>query len=153
MTPSERLQQLDLTLPEPAAAVGAYLPALIHDGYVHLSGQIPLRDGVLTHTGRVGAACTVEDAQSALRTCTLNAVGAAAQAAGGVDQIARVVKVVVYVASEASFTDQHKIANAASELLTEIFGDAGRHARAAVGVAALPLNACVELDVLFALRA
>jgi len=150
--PSERLQALNLSLPTVAKPVGAYLPALRHGDLLFLSGQIPLRDGQVAWTGRVGGpgGRSLEDAQAAARQCALNAVAAAAEAAGGVDRLSRVVKVVVYVASNPGFTDQHKVANGASELLAELFGEAGRHARAAVGVAELPLNACVEIDVTFA---
>jgi enamine deaminase RidA (YjgF/YER057c/UK114 family) len=152
--PSERLTTLGLTLPAVARPVGAYVPALRHNDTLLLSGQIPLQDGKIAFAGKVGGAAgrTLEDAQAAARLCTLNAIAAAAEAAGGIDQLARVLKVVVYVASHDGFTDQHKVANAASDLLADIFGEAGKHARAAVGVAELPLNATVEVDVTFAVR-
>lgn len=149
--PSVRLVELGLALPPVAKPVGAYVPALRHGDLLYLSGQIPLKDGKLAYTGRVGGdGRSLEDAQAAARLCTLNAIGAAAEQAGGIDHLTRVVKVVVYVASNAGFTDQHKVANGASDLLADLFGEAGRHARAAVGVAELPLNASVEVDVLFA---
>ncbi len=149
--PSERLQTLGLQLPPVTRPVGAYVPALCHAGTVFLSGQIPMRDGRLAFTGKVGpGGRSLEDAQQSARVCALNAIAAAAEAAGGVDRLARVLKVVVYVASLPGFTDQHKVANGASDLMTEVFGDAGRHARAAVGVAELPLNATTEVDVTFA---
>ncbi len=150
--PSERLRELDLTLPPVVKPVGAYVPALRHGDTLLLSGQIPMRAGKLAYAGKVGgpAGRTLEDAQAAARLCALNAVGVAADAAGGIDRLAHVLKVVVYVASEPGFTDQHKVANGASDLLAEIFGEAGKHARAAVGVAELPLNATVEVDVMFA---
>jgi enamine deaminase RidA (YjgF/YER057c/UK114 family) len=150
--PSDRLAALGLTLPPVTKPVGAYVPALRHGDTLFLSGQIPLKDGQLAYTGRVGGpgGRTLEDAQAAARLCTLNAVAVAADAAGGLDCLARVLKVVVYVASNPGFTDQHKVANGASELLADLFGEAGKHARAAVGVAELPLNATVEVDVLFA---
>jgi enamine deaminase RidA (YjgF/YER057c/UK114 family) len=151
--PSQRLSELGLALPPVAKPVGAYVPVLRHDETLLLSGQIPLQDGAVACTGRVGpGGRSLEDAQAAARLCALNAIAIAADAAGGVDRIARVLKVVVYVASQAGFTDQHKAANGASELLVAVFGDAGRHARAAVGVAELPLNASVEVDVTFAVR-
>jgi enamine deaminase RidA (YjgF/YER057c/UK114 family) len=152
--PSERLSTLGLALPAVARPVGAYVPALRHEDTLLLSGQIPLRDGKVAFAGKVGGPSgrTLEDAQAAARLCTLNAVAAAAEAAGGIDQLAGVLKVVVYVSSHNGFTDQHKVANAASDLLAEIFGEAGKHARAAVGVAELPLNATVEVDVTFAVR-
>jgi enamine deaminase RidA (YjgF/YER057c/UK114 family) len=150
--PSERLATLGLTLPPVTKPVGAYVPALRHGDLVILSGQIPMRAGQLAYQGKVGgpAGRTLAEGQEAARLCALNAVAVAADAAGGIDHLARVLKVVVYVASAPGFTDQHKVANGASELLADIFGDAGRHARAAVGVAELPLNATVEVDVTFA---
>ncbi len=150
---SERLQQLGLALPPVTKPVGAYVAALRHNDTLVLSGQIPLRDGQLAFVGKAGgpAGRSLEDAQAAARLCTLNAIAVAADAAGGIDKLARVVKVVVYVASADGFTDQHKVANGASDLLAEVFGEAGRHARAAVGVAELPLNATVEVDVTFGL--
>jgi len=152
VNPSERLRELNLTLPPVTRPVGAYVPALRHGDMLFLSGQIPLREGHVAYTGRVGepGGRTLEEAQAAARLCTLNALAVAADAAGGLDRLARVLKVVVYVASAPGFTDQHKVANGASDLLVEIFGDAGRHARAAVGVAELPLNSTVEVDVTFA---
>jgi enamine deaminase RidA (YjgF/YER057c/UK114 family) len=150
--PSERLRELNLTLPAVTKPVGAYVPALRHGDTLLLSGQIPMREGKLAYAGKVGGPSgrTLEDGQAAARLCTLNAIGVAADAAGSIDRLARVLKVVVYVASGDGFTDQHKVANGASDLLAEIFGEAGKHARAAVGVAELPLNASVEVDVTFA---
>lgn len=148
--PSERLKELGIALPPVAQPVAAYVPAVKHNGLIYLSGQIPVQDGKLAYTGKAGFERTLEEAQAAARVCTLNAIAAAADAAGGVDHLAQVLKVVVYVASHDGFTDQHKVANGASELLKDIFGDAGKHARAAVGMAELPLNATVEVDVLFA---
>ncbi len=151
--PSERLRELNLTLPPVTKPVGAYVPALRHGDTLLLSGQIPLREGKVAYTGKVGGpgGRTLDDAQAAARLCALNAIGVAADTAGGVDRLARVLKVVVYVASNVGFTDQHKVANGASDLLADLFGDAGKHARAAVGVAELPLNSTVEVDVTFAL--
>ena len=148
--PSERLKALGLTLPPVAQPVGAYVPAVRHGDLLFLSGQLPMRSGKLAFTGKAGAERTIEDAQAAARLCTLNAIAAAAGAIGQVDDIARVVKVVVYVAAAPGFTEPHKVANGASDLLAEVFGEPGKHARAAVGVAELPLNATVEVDVTFA---
>lgn len=149
--PSDRLAQLNLTLPPVTKPVGAYVPALRAGDRLLLSGQIPLKDGKIVYAGKVGGPTgrTLEDAQAAARLCALNAIGIAADAVGGIDNLKRVLKVVVYVASNAGFTDQHKVANGASDLLAEVFGEAGQHARAAVGVAELPLNATVEVDVTF----
>lgn len=151
-TPSQRLRELGVSLPAVTKPVGAYVPALRHHDTIILSGQIPMQDGKLAYAGKVGSSGgpTLEDAQAAARICSLNALAAAAEAAGGVDQIVRVLKVHVYVASAAGFTDQHRVANGASDFFAEVFGDAGKHARAAVGVAELPLNSTVEVDVLFA---
>ena len=150
--PSTRLRELNLALPPVTKPVGAYVPALRHGDTLLLSGQIPMREGQLAYSGKVGGPSgrSLEDAQAAARLCTLNAIAVAADAAGGIDRLARVLKVVVYIASNDGFTDQHKVANGASDLLVDIFGDAGKHARAAVGVAELPVNATVEVDVLFA---
>ncbi|HOO16194.1 MAG: RidA family protein [Phycisphaerae bacterium] len=148
---SQRLKDLNITLPPVSKPVGAYVPALRHGDLLMLSGQIPLREGKVAFTDKVGgpAGRTLEDAQAAARLCTLNAIAVAADAAGGVDRIKSVLKLVVYVASNPGFTDQHKVANGASDLLVEVFGEAGKHARAAVGVAELPLNSTVEVDVTF----
>jgi enamine deaminase RidA (YjgF/YER057c/UK114 family) len=150
--PSERLKELNLTLPPVTKPVGAYVPAIRHGDLLMLSGQIPIKEGKVVFTDNVGApdGRTLEEAQQAARLCTLNAVAVGADAAGGIDNLKRVLKVVVYVASHEGFTDQHKVANAASELLADIFGEAGKHARAAVGVDELPLNSTVEVDVMFA---
>lgn len=150
--PSERLKSLGVTLPPVTKPVGAYVPALRHRDLLFLSGQIPMRAGQMAYAGKVGGphGRSLEEAQAAARLCVLNAVAAAAEIAGGVDYLTAVLKVVVYVASNPGFREQHKVANGASDLLAEIFGDAGRHARAAVGVAELPLDATVEVDVTFA---
>lgn len=146
----DRLKELGIALPPAPKAVGAYVPCVRHGDLLFLSGQIPLRDGQVQFVGPIGFERTLEQGQEAARICALNAIAIAAEAAGGIDRIKRVVKVVVYVASHKGFTDQHKIANGASDLLVSIFGEAGRHARAAVGVAELPLNASVEVDITFA---
>lgn len=149
--PSEALHKLGLSLPPVAQPVGAYVPALRHGDTILLSGQVPLQDGKVAFTGKVGGreGRSIEEAQAAARLCTLNALAAAAGVAGGIDRLTRVLKVVVYVAASPGFTEPHKVANGASDLLAQIFGEAGKHARAAVGVAELPLNATVEVDVLF----
>jgi enamine deaminase RidA (YjgF/YER057c/UK114 family) len=151
--PSDRLKELNIVLPPAARPVGAYLPALRWNDMLLLSGQIPLQEGRVAFTGPVGEpeGRSLEYAQQAVRLCTLNALAVAAEAVGGIDHLARVLKLVVYVASCPGFSDQHKVANAASELLVKIFGEAGKHARAAVGVAQLPLNATVEIDLTFGL--
>lgn len=152
--PSERLKELQITLPPVTKPVGSYVPAIRHGDLLYLSGQIALRDGKVVHTGRVGGpgGPDLAAAQQAARLCALNALAVAADAAGGVDNLAGVLKVAVYVASHEGFVEQHKVANGASDFLGEVFGEAGRHARAAVGVAELPLNSSVEVDVLFKLK-
>ncbi len=151
-TASERLEALGLRLPPVARPVGAYVPALRHHDMLFLSGQIPLQEGKVVYTGKVGGPTgrSLEEAQAAARLCALNAIAVAADAAGSVDRLTRVLKVVVYVACNPGFTDIHKVANGASDLLVEVFGEAGRHARAAVGMAELPLNATTEVDITFA---
>ncbi|TWT42082.1 Endoribonuclease L-PSP [Phycisphaerae bacterium RAS1] len=150
--PSERLKELGITLPSLNKPVGAYVPAVRHGDTLFLSGQIPFRDGKLAYEGNAGLDRTLDEAKDAARICALNAIAAAADAAGGIDNLARVLKVVVYVASHEGFNEQSKVANGASDLLVEIFGENGRHARAAVGVAELPLNATAEVDIMFAVK-
>lgn len=151
MSVSARLAELGIELPAVAAPVAAYVPAVAHGGLVYTSGQLPFVDGALPATGKVGAEIYAADAQRYARTCALNALAAAAQAAGGVDRIAGVLRVGGFVASDPAFTGQPAVVNGASEVLGEIFGDAGKHARAAVGVASLPLDTPVEVEVTFIL--
>lgn len=149
MTISARLQELGITLPEPPKAVAAYIPALVSGSLCFTSGQLPLKDGALLAEGRVGNEVTPERAYQAARQSALNAISVAAVAAGGVDRLKRVVKLVGFVQSDDAFHGQPGVINGASELLETIFGDAGRHARSAVGTNALPLNAAVEVEVIF----
>lgn len=146
---SETLATLNIALPAVAQPVGAYRPAVLDGDHVVTSGQLPLRDGALVATGLVGADVTPEDAKAAARVCALNALAAAAEAAGGIDNLTAVVKVTGFVASAPGFTGQPVVLNGASELFGEVFGPAGLHARSAVGVAALPLGAPVEVEVVF----
>ena len=148
MTPSERLAALEMELPKVATPVGNYVPATRSGHYVYTSGQLPMRDGELVCVGKVGADVTVEEAQVAAAIAALNGLATAAQAAGGLDHITRVIRVGVFVQSAPGFTEQPKVANGASDLLVGIFGDAGKHARAAVGVNELPLNAAVEVELI-----
>lgn len=147
MKPSERLAEMKLTLPAVAAPVGSYVPAIRCGNTVMTSGQLPSRDGKVIYTGKVPGDVTVEDAADGSGIAVLNALAAAAQAAGGIDNITRVLRVGVFVNSSLGFSEQPKVANGASDLLVKIFGDAGRHVRAAVGAAELPLNAAVELEL------
>lgn len=147
MTASANLAGLGLELPPVAVPVAAYVPATRVGTQVWTSGQLPFVAGSLTVTGKVGADVSPEDAAAAARVAALNAVAAAAQVAGGLDAIGRVLRVVVYVASAPGFTGQPAVANGASLLLQEVFGDAGVHVRSAVGVAELPLGSPVEVEL------
>lgn len=151
-TLTKRLADLGLTLPEVPTPLASYVPAVRYGDLVQTSGQLPLVDGALEATGLVGGDVDPGTATRQARTCALNALAAAAQAAGGLDTLGRVVKVTGFVASADGFTGQPAVLNGASDVLGEIFGDAGRHARSAVGVAQLPNGAPVEVEVLFALR-
>ena len=146
--PLERLAELGLELPEVAAPLAAYVPALRTGNLVFTSGQVPLRGGELLATGKVGAEVDPEQAAACAQQCALNALAAAA-AVVPLDEVRRVVKLVVFVASAPGFTGQPGVGNGASHLMAEVFGDAGRHARSAVGVAVLPLDAPVEVEAVF----
>ena len=145
----DRLAELGLVVPEGSKPVAAYIPAVVTGNLVFTSGQLPMVDGVLPATGKVGAAVSPEDAKTIARQCVLNGLAAARSAIGSLDRITRVVKVVGFVASDPSFTGQPGVINGASELLGEIFGEPGQHARSAVGVAVLPLDAPVEIEFVF----
>lgn len=147
MSALSRISALGLRLPGVAAPVAAYVPATRVGNQVWTSGQLPFVDGALPATGKVGAEVSAEDAYEYARTCLLNAL-AAVDAGVGLDAVTRVVKVVGYVASAPDFTGQPGVINGASELIGEIFGDAGAHVRSAVGVAVLPLGAPVELELI-----
>lgn len=148
-TVDRRLADLGLELPAVAAPLAAYVPAVRSGRYVYTAGQLPLVDGVLPVTGKVGAegGPTPEVAAEQARVCALNALAAVHDVAGSLDRVARVVKVVGYVASDASFTGQPAVVNGASALIGEVFGDAGIHARSAVGVMVLPMDAPVEVEL------
>jgi len=147
-TPEERLAELGLTVPEVAKPVAAYVPALRSGNYVFTSGQLPMRSGEMIATGKVGAGVTEEEAYACAQQCALNAIAAINAELGDLSLVKQVVKVVVFVASSPEFTGQPKVANGASELFGNVFGEAGVHARSAVGVAALPLDAPVEVEVM-----
>jgi enamine deaminase RidA (YjgF/YER057c/UK114 family) len=148
VSPTERLAELGLTLPPVTAPLAAYVPAVRTGAFVYTSGQVPVVDGKLPATGKVGAEVSAADAAGLARTCALNAMAAAAAAAGGLDRIRRIVKVTGFVASAPGFNGQPQVVNGASELLIEVFGEEGRHARSAVGVAELPLDAPVEVELI-----
>ena len=144
----DRLSALGLTVPAVVPPVAAYVPALRDGNLVFTSGQLPMVDGKLVATGKVGANVSAEDAKGYAATCALNAIAAIKAELGDLDKVARVVKVVGFVASDPSFTGQPGVINGASELLAEAVGDKGGHARSAVGVAVLPLDAPVEVEVI-----
>lgn len=148
-TVDDRLVELGLVVPEGSKPVAAYIPAVVSGNLVYTSGQLPMVDGVLPATGKVGAEVSAEDAKALARNCVLNGLAAARSVIGSLDRITRVVKVVGFVASDPSFTGQPGVINGASELLGEIFGEPGQHARSAVGVAVLPLDAPVEIEFVF----
>jgi enamine deaminase RidA (YjgF/YER057c/UK114 family) len=150
--PRARLAELGLELPPLTPPLAAYVPAVQSGRHVYVSGQVPMADGKLLETGKVGADVTPERAKELAARCALNAL-AAIDALVGLDRVARVVKVVGFVASASGFTGQPAVINGASELFGEVFGDAGRHARSAVGVAELPLGAPVEVEVIVELNA
>ncbi len=149
MSIEARLEQLGITLPEAAAPVASYMPVVVHGGFAHVSGQLPFIDGTLA-TGRLGDDVDLEGGREAARACGLMIL-AQLKAAGLLEKVERVVKLGAFVSSTGDFTDQPKVANGASDLMFEVFGEKGRHARAAVGVPVLPLGAAVEVDAVIAI--
>ena len=146
-----RLETLGHVLPQPAAPVAAYVPTVEVNGLLHVSGQLPFIDGKLV-TGRLGEDVDVAGGTAAAQACGLMLLAQAKAALGSLDRVERVVKLGAFISSTADFTDQPKVANGASELMAAAFGDAGKHARSAVGVPVLPLGAAVEIDAVFAVR-
>ena len=150
MSIADRLTELGITLPQAAAPVAAYVPTVLANGMLHVSGQLPFREGQVV-TGRLGEDVDIAQGQAAARLCGLMLL-AQVEAAVGLDRVSQVVKLGVFVNSAGSFTQQPEVANGASELMQDVFGDTGRHARAAVGVPTLPRGAAVEVDAVFAVR-
>jgi enamine deaminase RidA (YjgF/YER057c/UK114 family) len=145
-----RLKELGIALPEAAGAVANYVPFVVSGGLVFVSGQLPIAGGKVVYTGRLGAELSLADGQQAARLCGLNLIAQVKAALGGdLDRIRRVVRLGGFVNCTPDFTDHPKVVNGASDLMVEVFGDAGRHARAAVGVSALPLGVAVEVDGMF----
>ncbi|NQX27270.1 RidA family protein [Microbacteriaceae bacterium VKM Ac-2854] len=144
---AERLAELGIEIPEVSAPAGAYIPAITHGDLVFTSGQLPFVAGVLPATGKVGAEVTPDDAKAYARIAAINALAAVQSVIGSLDRVTRIVKVTGFVASAAGFNGQPGVINGSSELLAEIFGDAGVHARSAVGVAELPLDSPVEVEL------
>ena len=143
----DRLAELGLTVPEVPSPVAAYVPAVVSQDLVFTSGQLPMKNGELLVTGKVGGEVSVEEAVACAEQCALNAIAAVKSMVGDLDRVGQVVKVVAFVASTPDFTGQPGVANGASELLGKVFGDAGVHARSAVGVPVLPLDAPVEVEI------
>jgi enamine deaminase RidA (YjgF/YER057c/UK114 family) len=152
MTIEARIAELGLTLPEPAAPVAAYVPAVEAGGMLYISGQLPFLGGILM-TGKLGDAHSLENGQAAAKACALMLIAQMKKALGSLDRVERIVKLGVFCASTADFTDQPKVANGASDLMEAVFGDAGKHARSAVSVPVLPLDAMVEIDAVVMVRA
>jgi enamine deaminase RidA (YjgF/YER057c/UK114 family) len=151
MSIEARLTELGITLPEPAAPVAAYVPVVVAGGLAHVSGQVSIVGGQLLK-GRLGEDLTLEQGVEGARACGLMILAQLKAALGSLDRVERVVKLGAFINSSADFTDQPKVANGASELMAEVFGEAGKHARSAVGVPVLPLGVAVEVDAIVAVR-
>ncbi len=152
MSIDARLQELGLQLPTPPAPVASYVPSVLSGGHLYVSGQLPLKNGQLMSPGHVGVSVNVELAIEAAQQCAVNILAQAKAALGSLDRIERVVRLGVFVACSDNFTQQPEVANGASDLMVAVFGEAGKHARAAVGTNALPRGACVEVDAIFAVK-
>jgi enamine deaminase RidA (YjgF/YER057c/UK114 family) len=150
---SRRLSELGLALPEPAAPVASYVPAVEANGLLHISGQLPFREDGSLITGRLGEGLDIDAGREAAERCAVMLLAQMRLALGSLDRVERVVKLGVFVNSAAGFTDQPKVANGASELMEKVFGELGRHARSAVGVPTLPLGVAVEADAIIAVKA
>lgn len=143
-----RLKELGLTVPQLAAPVANYVPSVVSGGWIYVSGQLPMVDGKLAYTGKLGRELELEQGYEAAKLCALNCLGAIQQALGSLDRVERIVKISGFVNSDPEFTAQPKVVNGASDLLGQVFGDQGAHARSAVGVACLPMDACCEVELI-----
>lgn len=152
MSAEARLKELGIELPEPVAPVASYVPAVRSGNQLWISGQVTKKGEKFLHNGKLGKDVSLVQGQEAARQSCLNALAAARKALGSLDRVARVVKVVGFVASGPGFTDQPKVVNGASDLLVQVFGENGKHARSAVGVAELPLGVCVEIEMVLEIR-
>ncbi len=152
MTPDEKLQSLGIALPEVPKPLGSYVPFVRAGNLVYLSGMLPMREGKLMKTGRVGETVSLEEAAELAKVAAINGLTVLKSAIGGLDKVVRCVKVEGYVSSAGEFTDQPKVVNGASDFLFEVFGESGRHARTAVGVNILPLNSPVEISFIFEVK-
>lgn len=148
-SPEEKLKELGIELPPAPKPLGSYIPAVRTGSLVFISGMLPLKDGKLTHKGKVGREVTLEEAREAARTASINALSVLKAQTVRLEKVRRCVKVSGYVASSPDFTEQPKVLNAASDLMAEVFGEAGRHARAAIGVPVLPMDSPVEIEFVF----
>ncbi|MCZ6702353.1 MAG: RidA family protein [Ignavibacteria bacterium] len=148
MVIEEKIKELGYTLLETPKPLAAYIPAIRTGDYVYTSGQVPFADGQLKYSGKIGFDLSIEEGQKAAELCTLNALSAIKSVIGNLNKIEQIIKVTVFVNSADAFTDQPKVANGASELLENIFGDAGRHVRSAVGVNELPIDSAVEVEMI-----
>ncbi|MEQ8348249.1 MAG: RidA family protein [Sneathiellaceae bacterium] len=152
-TVDARLKELGIVLPDAPAPAANYVPFTLEGGILYVSGQVPFRDGRIAYSGKVGIDLPVEEGQAAARTCAINVLAQARAACGGdLDRVKRVLKLGGFVNAGPDFADHPKVINGASDLMVEVFGDAGRHARFAVGAGSLPLNCAVEVEAIFALR-
>jgi enamine deaminase RidA (YjgF/YER057c/UK114 family) len=149
MALTERLSELNLILPEMSGPFGSYVPAKRVGNLIYVAGQLPMKDGKLLAAGQVPSRCSIEQAKAAARQCVINALAAVKAVEGSVDRLAGVVRVVAFISSDSTFTEQPKIANGASEFLLELFGESGKHVRAAVGANTLPLDSTVEIEFIF----
>ena len=149
MSPEDKLRELGIELPKAPSPLGSYIPCVQSGSLLFISGILPLRGGILTRTGKLGDTITLDEAREDARTAAINALAVVKAHTGSLDAIKRCVKVTGYIASTPDFTDQPKVLNAASDFIHDIFGEAGRHARAAVGVTVLPLNSPVEIEFIF----
>ncbi len=152
MSIEDKLKELAIALAEAPKPLGSYVPCVQAGNLLFLSGALPLKEGKLIKTGKLGESVSIEEAQECARQCVINALSVIKSHLGALDKIKKCVKLNGYVASSQDFTDQPKVLNAASDLLFEVFGDSGRHARAAVGVYVLPLNSPIEVDFIFELE-
>jgi enamine deaminase RidA (YjgF/YER057c/UK114 family) len=143
-----RLVELKIALPQAASPVANYVPYVVSGQLIHVAGQVPRWNGAVMHVGALGAEISIDDGYQAARLCSLNIIAQVKAALGDLDRATRIVKLNVFVRSDESFTDQPKIANGASDVMVDVFGDAGRHARSAVGVKQLPFGVCVEVDAI-----
>lgn len=152
MTLSENLKRLNISLPPVSGPFGSYVPAKRAGNLVFVAGQLPMKDGKLLATGQVPSRCSIEQAREAARQCVINGIAAVQALPGGVDQLTGVVRVGAFVSSDANFTEQSKVADAASDFLKQLFGDPGQHARSSVGVNTLPRDGSVEIEFIFEAR-